>query len=57
MEKGARLPLNTPWAGGGFILWPVDQIYDDAPWESVMVMVERWREIGEYPPNDPAAVY
>lgn len=35
--------------GGGFVLMPVDQIFDDTPWESVMVMIERWREIGEYP--------
>lgn len=35
--------------GGGFVLMPVDQIFDDTPWESVMVMIERWREIGAYP--------
>ena len=35
--------------GGGFVLLPVDQVFDDASWENVMIMVERWREIGEYP--------
>jgi hypothetical protein len=34
----------------------VAQIFYDAPWQNVMVMVERWREIGDYPLNlDPPA--
>ena len=35
--------------GGGFVLLAVDQIFDDAPWENVLVMIERWKEIGDYP--------
>ena len=35
--------------GGGFVLFPVDQILPEIPWEKVMTMVERWREIADYP--------
>lgn len=35
--------------GGGFVLLAVDQVFDDAPWENVLVMIERWKEIGDYP--------
>ena len=35
--------------GGGFVLYPVDQIYSDTPWENVETMIDRWREMGEYP--------
>ena len=29
--------------GGGFILYPVDQIFTDTPWSSVQVLVDAWR--------------
>ena len=35
--------------GGGFVLFPVDQLFEYTPWESVEIMLERWREICDYP--------
>ena len=35
--------------GGGFVLFPVDQIFAYTPWENFEIMVERWREIASYP--------
>jgi hypothetical protein len=35
--------------GGGFILYPVDQVFDDTPWRNVLTLIERWREIADYP--------
>jgi uroporphyrinogen-III decarboxylase len=35
--------------GGGFVLFPVDQIEPGTPWENIEAMVERWRELASYP--------
>ena len=35
--------------GGGFVLYPVDQLVRETPWANVEAMIERWREIGSYP--------
>ena len=35
--------------GGGFVLFPVDQIFEWTPWESVEIMLKRWKEIRDYP--------
>jgi len=35
--------------GGGFILYPVDQIFQDTPWLNVLTLVECWREVADYP--------
>lgn len=35
--------------GGGLILSASPSIYEDAPWENVMAMIETWREHGKYP--------
>ena len=37
--------------GGGFVLYPVDQIYDDTSWRNVQIMIDRWKEVGRYPLN------
>jgi len=38
--------IETLAPGGGFVLFPVDQIVADTPWENVEAMLARWREIG-----------
>lgn len=30
--------------GGGFILYPVDSVFDEFPWEKVEVLIETWRK-------------
>lgn len=35
--------------GGGFVLFPVDQIIAGTPWENIEAMLERWRELASYP--------
>ena len=35
--------------GGGFVLFPVDQIVAGTPWENMEAMLERWRELASYP--------
>ena len=37
--------LSTLAAGGGFVLFPVDQIVVGTPWENIEAMLERWREL------------
>jgi hypothetical protein len=41
--------LETLGPGGGFVLFPVDQILPDTPWENLEILRERWREIASYP--------
>jgi hypothetical protein len=36
--------------GGGFVLFPVDNILPEAnPWDNIQIMMNRWKEIGSYP--------
>ncbi|MFH1568229.1 MAG: uroporphyrinogen decarboxylase family protein, partial [Gemmatimonadota bacterium] len=35
--------------GGGFVLFPVDQIIAGTPWENVEALLARWRELASYP--------
>jgi uroporphyrinogen-III decarboxylase len=35
--------------GGGFVLYPVDQLVKETPWENVAAMIRCWREMGGYP--------
>ncbi|MGQ9513712.1 MAG: uroporphyrinogen decarboxylase family protein [Thermoproteota archaeon] len=34
--------------GGGFILSSIDQIFEDTPWKNVQIMIDAWREMGNY---------
>jgi uroporphyrinogen decarboxylase len=35
-------------AGGGFVLFPVDAVFEDCPWENVLTYIEAGREFGGY---------
>ena len=35
-------------AGGGFVLLPVDAVFEDCPWEHVLTFLEAGREFGVY---------
>lgn len=41
--------IRTGGPGGGFVLYPVDQIWAHTPWRNVEVLIARWREVGRYP--------
>jgi uroporphyrinogen decarboxylase len=41
--------IRTLGPGGGFVLYPVDQLVKETPWANVEAMIEAWREIGSYP--------
>jgi uroporphyrinogen-III decarboxylase len=41
--------IRTLAPGGGLILSAADAIYEDAPWENVVALIDAWREVGRYP--------
>ena len=41
--------IRTLASGGGFVLFPVDQIVAGTPWQNIEAMLERWRELASYP--------
>jgi uroporphyrinogen-III decarboxylase len=49
IREAVDIAIRTLAPDGGFVLYPVDQIYHDTPWENIQVMIEHWREIGKYP--------
>ena len=46
--EAERDALRILAPGGGFVLYPVDQIVRDTPWANVEAMIEAWREAGAY---------
>jgi uroporphyrinogen-III decarboxylase len=40
---GRALEIMAP--GGGFILYPVDAIFNTQPWEKVLVMIDEWKKL------------
>jgi len=57
LAQGAREEIRRATAdairalgpGGGFVLYPVDQLIAEMPWSNVEAMLETWRELGSYP--------
>ena len=41
--------IRTLGSGGGFVLYPVDQLITEMPWSHVQAMLDTWRELGSYP--------
>ena len=41
--------IRTLGPGGGLILSAADAIYEDAPWDNVLAMIDTWRQAGAYP--------
>jgi uroporphyrinogen-III decarboxylase len=40
--------IHTLGPGGGFVLYPVDQLVKETPWANVEVMIASWKEVGSY---------
>jgi hypothetical protein len=34
--------------GGGFILAPIDQVFEDTPWSNIQIMIDGWRRSSGY---------
>ena len=48
-RRAVEEAIRTLAPGGGFVLFPVDQIVAGTPWENIEAMLGRWRELRAYP--------
>lgn len=48
-QRAVEEAIRTLAPGGGFVLFPVDQIVAGTPWENMEAMLGRWRELASYP--------
>ena len=44
IEEAVDYAIETLFPGDGFILYPVDAIFDNQPWEKVDILIKRWRQ-------------
>jgi uroporphyrinogen-III decarboxylase len=44
IEEAVDYAIETLVPGDGFILYPVDAIFDNQPWEKVDILIKRWRQ-------------
>lgn len=51
VEAAVEEAIRVLAPGGGFVLFPVDQIIEGTPWENIEAMLSRWRELASYPIN------
>ncbi len=49
VRRATEEAISALGPGGGFVLYPVDQLVKETPWANVQVMIECWREKGSYP--------
>ena len=50
IEEATEDAIKYLAPGGGFVLYPVDNIGTNAnPWDNIEIMIKKWREIGSYP--------
>jgi hypothetical protein len=50
IEEAVEQAVKILAPGGGFVLYPVDVVLPDAnPWDNIEIMLNKWREIGNYP--------
>jgi uroporphyrinogen-III decarboxylase len=49
VRRATEEAISTLGPGGGFVLYPVDQLIKETPWANVKAMIECWREKGHYP--------
>jgi len=49
--------IRTLAPGGGLILSAADAIYEDAPWENVVALIDAWKEAGRYPIAAASSVF
>jgi uroporphyrinogen-III decarboxylase len=49
VRRASEEAISTLGPGGGFVLYPVDQLIKETPWANVQAMIECWGEKGSYP--------
>ncbi len=50
IERAVAEAIRMLAPGGGFVLFPVDQVLPEAnPWDNIEILLNRWKEIGNYP--------
>ena len=50
IENATEEAIKILAPGGGFVLYPVDNIIADAnPWGNMEIMIKKWQEMGNYP--------
>jgi uroporphyrinogen decarboxylase len=49
IREAVRHALRVLAPGGGFILFPVDNIFDEFPWGNVEVLIDEWRRCCQGP--------
>ena len=49
VSQATEEAIRTLGPGGGFVLYPVDQLVRETPWANVEAMIDRWRQVGSYP--------
>jgi len=49
VEAAVEEAIRILAPGGGFVLFPVDQIIEGTPWENIEAMLSRWKELASYP--------
>ena len=45
IRAAVRQALEIMAPGGGFILYPVDAVFNTQPWEKVLVMIDEWKRL------------
>ena len=45
IRQEVSLAVRTLGPGGGFILYPVDAIFTNQPWEKVEVLIDQWKSL------------
>ncbi len=49
VETSVKEAVETLAPGGGFVLAPIDQLFEDTRWENVLSMIETWRKLSQTP--------
>lgn len=49
VREATRTAIQTLGPGGGFVLYPVDQLVKETPWSNVQSMIACWNEFASYP--------
>ena len=47
VETAVKDAIESLAPGGGFILAPIDQLFEDTRWENVLTMIETWHKLSQ----------
>jgi uroporphyrinogen decarboxylase len=49
VETSVKEAIETLAPQGGFVLAPIDQLFEDTRWENVLTMIETWHRLSQTP--------